>query len=87
MKIFNVFKRKRRGCTKHKTTEQREDFYRSLRRFASTNVEFYNEQFDDLTKKEKREFGKFLRKEAELLDRLKDLRNRLKKLANENYRK
>lgn len=87
MKLFNIFKRNKRGCTKHKTPEQRDDFYRSLRRFASTNIVFYEEQYDDLTEKEKREFGKFLRKEAERLDKLKDLRNRLNKMANENYRR
>ena len=60
----------KRGCLHGKTPEMKNDFFKSLSGFISTDGRFFIEQYKDLLPNEKIEFNKWL--ENNISDSIKD---------------
>lgn len=68
-----LFKKQSKGCLDGKTQEQKEDFFESLALFATTDKQFFEEQYWDLKAHERKEFSDYVIKKGENLRKMKGL--------------
>lgn len=62
--MFNLFKKKS-GCLDGKTEQQKKDFFKSLYDFATTDRQFFKEQYLDMLPKEREQFAAWVAKQKE----------------------
>jgi hypothetical protein len=58
--MFNIFKRKTKGCLHGKTEQQKITFFQSLSSFAIKDEQFFVEQYWDLQPHERDEYAKWV---------------------------
>lgn len=87
MGIFNFFKRKQKGCLHDKTHEQKIDFFKSLLLFYENDIEFFNEQFNDLLHDEKLEFYEYVKMDNEIKKSMLSMVKLIGELLHEKHKK
>ncbi len=74
--MFNLnFFKKKKGCLDGKTDQQKYDFFLSLSDFATSDKEFFRQQYYDLQPHEQKEFEKWVYDRSKNLKALKALTN------------
>jgi hypothetical protein len=68
-----LFKKKSKGCLHGKTEQQKIDFFDSLCSFATKDKQFFEEQYWDLQKHERKEFSDYVIKRGKRLQNMKGL--------------
>jgi len=79
--VLGLFKRKKKGCLEGKTEQQKIDFFKSLAQFATTDKQFFEEQYMDLLFEEQREFHAWVIKDGEQKQTIKSLLNIIEELS------